>query len=149
MDFIPVERDNLVECVGLFVSVFNAPPWDENWDTTVAAQRLDDCYNTPGFYGLIAKIDHEAVGFAIGFIERWDKSRHFHLKEICIVTEKQRGGVGTMLLGALEKQLKSQGVKMLYLHTARDTLAQNFYDKNGFYASSKMIMMVKRLVSTD
>jgi len=30
MDFCPVERANLMECVGLFVNVFNNPPWDES-----------------------------------------------------------------------------------------------------------------------
>ena len=147
MKFYPVEPANLVECVGLFVSVFNNLPWDENWDAEAVEQRLDDCYRTPGFYGLIAKMNEETIGFALGFVERWDKSRLFHLKEICVATEKQRHGVGTALLSVLEQQLKSQGVEMLYLHTARDTSAQTFYAKNDFHVSSKMIMMSKRLDS--
>lgn len=147
MDFAPAERSNLMECVDLFVSVFNNPPWNESWDTEAVTQRLDDCTRTPGFYGLIAKTGDEVVGFALGFIERWDKGKHFYLKETCIATEKQRYGVGTALLKELEEQLKNQGVAKLYLETARDTPAQAFYEKNGFNVSPKMIMMSKRLNS--
>ena len=147
MNFNSIERDNLSECVGLFISVFNNLPWNESWDAEAASEQLDDCYGTPGFYGLIAKTDDEVVGFALGFIRRWDKSRHFHLKEMCIVSEKQRDGIGTALLHELEEQLKNQGVAKLTLDTARDTPAQAFYEKNGFGVSSKMIMMSKWLNS--
>jgi len=66
---------------------------------------------------------------------------------MCVATERQRHGVGTALLNALEEKLNNQGVEKLYLHTARDTSAQTFYQKNGFYVGSKMIMMVKWLNS--
>ena len=147
VNFTHVERANLTECAGLFVNVFNNPPWDENWDVEAAWQRLDDCIRTPGFYGLIASINDEVVAFALGFKERWDETRHFHLKEICVATERQRHGVGTALLKELEEQLKNQGIERLYLTTARDTMAQTFYEKNDFYVSSKMILMSKRLNS--
>ncbi len=147
MDFIPIKRDNLMECVGLFVSVFNNPPWDENWDTEAAFQQLDNYRRTPDFYGLIASVDDEVVGFALGFIKRWDRHKQFHLKEMCVATERQRDGVGTALLNKLEEQLKNQGVEQLYLDTVRDTPAQAFYAKNGFYVSPKIIMMSKWLTS--
>src|SRR5688500_9703538 len=101
MNFYPVTSDSLMECVGLFVSVFNNPPWNESWDAEAVAQRLDECYHTPGFYGLIATVDDKTIGFAIGYIESWDHSKHFFLKEMCVATEKQRHGVGTALLNAL------------------------------------------------
>ena len=145
MKFIPIERDNLSECVELFIGVFNAPPWSESWNLDSATQQMDDCFGTPGFYGLIARTDDETLGFAFGFVRRWDKTRHFHLKEMCVATGQQRLGVGTALMHELEAQLKNQGVAKLTLDTARETPAQAFYEKNGFGVSPKMIMMSKWL----
>lgn len=147
LNFSPIAPADLNECAALFASVFNGPPWNEDWDVEAARQRLEDCYRTPGYHGLLAKNGDEVVGFALGFIESWDKSKNFHLKEICVASALQRSGVGTALLGALEESLEKQNVKRLYLHTARDTSAHAFYEKQGFYASSKMITMVKRLES--
>ncbi len=145
MEFHPVERSNLTDCIALFAGVFNSPPWNENWEAEAVAQRFADCYHTPGFFGLAATIDGAVVGFAIGYVEQWDKSRHFYLKEMCVAAGQQRLGIGTKLMSALEKSLKYQNVEKLYLHTARDTHAQAFYEKQGFYVSSKMIMMAKWL----
>ena len=147
MNFTSIDRDNLSECVGLFVRVFNNAPWNESWSHEAATQQMDDCFRTPGFYGLIATIDEEALGFALGFVQRWDEIRHFHLKEMCVATERQRHGVGTALLHQLEDQLKSQGVQRLYLQTARETPAQSFYQNNGFGVSSRIITMTKWLNS--
>lgn len=147
MNFYRVERANLVECHAIFSNVFNNPPWNESWESEAVAQRLEDCYRTPNFYGLIAKNNGESLGFALGYIERWDKGKHFYLKEMCVASERQRCGIGTALMNALEEDLKNEGVEKLYLHTARDTLAQTFYKRRGFYVSSKMIMMAKWLNS--
>jgi ribosomal protein S18 acetylase RimI-like enzyme len=147
MEFSRVGRADLSECVALFVNVFNSSPWNENWEADAVAQRFAACYDTPGFYGLAATIDGQTVAFAIGYIEQWDSSKHFYLKEMCVASEQQRSGIGTALIGALEEKLQEQSVEKLYLHTAHDTPAQAFYEKQGFHVSPKMIMMAKWLKS--
>ncbi len=145
MDIYRIERANLTECVALLINVFNNPPWNESWEAEAVAQRIEDCYHTPGFYGLTVRIGDEVVGFAVGYTERWDTGKHFYLKEMCVASEHQRRGIGTALMNVLEGKLKHEGVEKLYLHTARDTSAQAFYEKRGFYVSSRMIMMAKSL----
>lgn len=145
MNFEPIDSTNLADCVDVFLSAFNAPPWNENWDKDAATRRLQECHDTPGFSGLLARIGGQPVAFALGTIEAWDKTNHFYLKEMCVASEQQRSGIGAALVEALEHSLKSAGVHKIYLYTARDSNAQNFYQKQGFYVSSKMIMMTKRL----
>ena len=60
---------------------------------------------------------------------------------MCVKTDIQRQGIGAKLIEYLERDLKQRDVGKIYLLTARDTLAETFYKKAGFYASSKMIMM--------
>ena len=145
MKFTRIERDDLAECERVFLRVFNNAPWNESWQAESVARRLDDIYQTPGFYGLLCQIEGETVGFALGTIEQWDANKHFYLKEMCVVSAQQRRGVGAALLNALEENLINEGVERLYLHTARDTPAQAFYQKQGFFVSARIIMMSKRL----
>ena len=145
MEFYPINSGNLSLCVELFRDVFNQPPWNENWTPEAVLQRLEECLRTPGFYGLLAQQDDRPVGLALGYCEQWDGHRHFYLKEMCVAPNQQRSGVGTRLMEALEEQLKACGVEKLYLYTARESGAQHFYEKQGFYTSPRMIMMAKWL----
>ncbi len=141
----PLEEADLPGCAALFVKVFSAPPWNENWDASTALRRFDDCWRTPGFFGLLTKSEDGIVAFALGQVEQWDTSRHFLLREICVALEMQRRGVGRQLMQALEDHLREAGVARIVLHTAREGDAQAFYDRCGFHTSARMVMMSKRL----
>ena len=141
----PLEEVDLPACAALFVKVFAAPPWNESWSVEAATRRFDDCFRTPGFFGLLAKSEERIVGFALGCVEQWHTSNHFHLREICVAPALQRRGVGSELMGALEDNLREAGVGRIILHTARDSDAQAFYDRCGFGTSARMVMMSKWL----
>ncbi len=84
----------------------------------------------------------------MGYIEQWDKQKVFYLKEMCVKSQHQGGGIGTAILETLEDDLLQMDVNKVYLLTARDSAAEAFYNKQGFYASRKMIMMGKYLKSS-
>lgn len=132
-------------CAALFVEVFGAPPWNESWDASTATRRFNDCWRTPGFFGLLAQSEEQIVGFALGCVEQWNTNRHFHLREMCVAPQRQRRGVGRQLMQALEDHLREAGVGKITLHTARDSDAQTFYDRCGFHTSARLVMMSKRL----
>jgi aminoglycoside 6'-N-acetyltransferase I len=143
MQLLSIEHQHLRACATLFISVFNSPPWNEKWSQDVALKRLEDCFNTPGAYGVVAIVEDEVCGFAIGVVEQYDQNENFYLKEICVDLTKQRSGVGTKIMDKLYHNLVSKGVSMIYLLTIRDSPAAVFYEKCGFLNSSKMIMMSK------
>lgn len=143
MVFRSLSHKDLARCADLFTNVFNNAPWNETWSIESATQRLEDCFNTPQFYGLVAIENDALIGFAFGHLEVWGKSRYFNLREMCVAQNRQRQGVGTELMNALIDELKNQSVEKLYLHTARDTDARAFYEKHGFRVSEKMVMMSK------
>jgi aminoglycoside 6'-N-acetyltransferase I len=143
MKLLSIEHQHLRACATLFISVFNSPPWNEKWSQDVALKRLEDCFNTPGAYGVVAIVEDEVSGFAIGVVEQYDQNENFYLKEICVDSTKQRSGIGTKMMDALHHDLVRKGVGMVYLLTIRDSPAAAFYEKCGFLNSSKMIMMSK------
>lgn len=64
---------------------------------------------------------------------------------MCVKGQHQGRGIGTVILEELEDHLIQMDVSKVYLLTARDSSAEAFYNKRGFYASPKMIMMGKYL----
>jgi aminoglycoside 6'-N-acetyltransferase I len=143
MKFEPVEASHLKGCSDLFVTVFNDSPWNESWSFEAASKRLGDCYATPGFYGIAAVEENQVVGFALGHAEVWHTGQHFYLREMCVRQSQQRSGIGTKIIDTLYRNLSDQGISMIYLLTMRDGAAADFYQKCGFFYSSKMIMMLR------
>lgn len=132
------------DCASFFVEVFNAPPWKEEWTPDSALQRLAECARTPNFLGLIAEDGAEIVGMAFGYSQRYQEEMHYFLLEFCVANDRQREGIGGNLLKELHRRLQTSGVSRIYTLTGRETPAQAFYEKGGFYVSPKMVMMAKR-----
>jgi ribosomal protein S18 acetylase RimI-like enzyme len=145
MKLYPIEQAHLESCANLYVAVFNAEPWNEQWETQAVLTRLAEIYHTPGFYGLAAADETGLIGLALGYVEQWQQQRHFYLKEMCIKPQLQHRGVGAALMATLQQDLAARGVDKIYLLTARDGPAEAFYRKCGFYASPKMVIMAKNL----
>lgn len=139
--FLSIQPEDLPACTDVYVATFNSPPWNETWTAATAASRLGAILGTPGFIGLKAVSEAGIIGFAMGYAETFDKGTDFYLKEMCVLPGSQRQGVGTDLLKKLTESLTSDGIRKIYLLTARDSAAATFYAKNGFYTSDRMVMM--------
>lgn len=140
-----IHLTDIDQCAKLFVTVFSNPPWNETWSFETANKRLSDCANSPNFFGALIEDSDALQGFAFGNIQYYGPERHYYLLELCIRTDRQREGIGTMLMASLKERMQRDGVARIYTLTARDTPAHSFYEKLGYYTSSKMAMMVQRL----
>lgn len=145
MNIREIIQYDLNSCAELFVEIFSNPPWNETWQMDAVMRRLSDCLHTPNFVGLLAETSGRIDGFAFGNIQYYGEEKHYYLLELCIRTDVQRSGVGTQIMEALKARMKREGVARIYTLTARDTPAQTFYEKLGYYTSAKMVMMVQRL----
>ncbi|NEQ47219.1 MAG: GNAT family N-acetyltransferase [Leptolyngbya sp. SIOISBB] len=105
MKFEPIDSSHLKGCSNLFVEVFNGSPWHESWSFETASKRLEDCYATPGFYGIVAIEEDKVSGFALGFAEVSYEGQHFYLKEMCVCPNRQRSGIGTKIIETLYSSL--------------------------------------------
>jgi ribosomal protein S18 acetylase RimI-like enzyme len=110
-----------------------------------ARTYLQDLWNTPRAAGVVAESKGNVVGFVLGHTEQHDRGLHFYLSEMCVLSGLQGQGVGKKLIEALEADLRAQGVRKLYLLTARDGAAEAFYHACGFYTSEKMVMLGRYL----
>ncbi len=145
---VPFTVGHLDAAADLYVAVFNAAPWHDRWTATTARPRLADTLATPGALGF-ALLEGDLLGFVLGFAEPWFDGAHFYLKEMCVQSDRQRTGLGTCLLLHLEQALREQRIERAYLLTAHEGPAQAFYAKHGYYTSSKMRVMARRLDPSD
>jgi ribosomal protein S18 acetylase RimI-like enzyme len=140
----PFRDEDVDTCVNIFVDTFSRPPWNEHWDRDVVHSRLKQILDTPLSFGLIIE-GTSPIGFALGFSEPWHQGNHFYLKEMCIHSDFQRQGLGTLLMHDLITSLREHDTQKIYLLTSRGDLSESFYSKLGFYTSPKMIMMAQYL----
>lgn len=106
----------LTTAAALYVAVFNAAPWNDSWTEAYARVRLGEITDTPGYVGVALHQDDGLCGFAMGHSEQWFSGRHFLLQEMCVRPDRQRRGLGSALITALEARLS--GTESLYLLTA-------------------------------
>lgn len=136
---------HLASCTCLYVDVFNGEPWNDRWTLQTAGQRLQRIWDTPGSFGLIA-CREEPVAFAAGYCEPWQERTVYFLKEMCVRADLQGQGIGSRLLGQLERELAQRhNVSSIYLLTMRGDQAETFYARCGYQSSERMVLMSHRL----
>lgn len=117
----------------LFKSVFTSPPWNEDWsDDSQLENYLKDLMEvrTPLILGLVE--DDVLLGVSIGNIRHWCRGTEYFIEELCIRTDMQGKGYGTMFMALIEKYLKEHGYSQIYLQTERTVPAYMFYKSLGF-----------------
>ncbi len=107
---------------------------------------------------LVALMNRRPAGFVMisQFPQEANPQQVSELLAIAVGPEKQRMGIGEMLLKEVEKRAAQMGISELFLHTAEENLAaQNLFAKNeyvlrgineGFYpAGQNALIMSKKI----
>jgi GNAT superfamily N-acetyltransferase len=136
-----ITETDLPQLATLFARAFNAPPWNEHWTADTAEHRLSDIFHTPRFRGIVGFAGENIRAFAAGHIECVENGQEFLLQEMYVDPEQQRTGLGGKILSMLVQDLRSEGVRNLYLLTDADGPAEAFYRKHGLARSRRVIVM--------
>jgi len=89
--------------------------------------------DSPNAVSLVAKANHEIVGFIVGVIENYGKVTVGHVYTIDVVPKHRRVGVGLRLLDELEHIFFERSVKTSYLEVRIDNkAARELYRKKGY-----------------
>ena len=130
----------------LFVSVFSAEPWNDDWSN----ENQLDLYihdligqNNSLTYGLYEGT--ELIGISMGHIKHWYTGTEYYIDELCISTSKQGKGVGTLFVSEIEKACKELGLTHIFLLTEKNVPAFTFYKKQQFYELKNSVAFAKEL----
>jgi len=103
--------------------------------TTEAFTREHIAYllESPNAVSLVARANHEIVGFIVGMIEDYGRVTVGHVYTIDVAPKHRRAGVGLKLLDELERVFLERGVKTSYLEVRIDNkAARELYRKKGY-----------------
>lgn len=131
--------------IDLFVTVFNAPPWNDAWTKEAAQEYVSRIIHDSYFSGICCIENDEVAGFLFGVYEYWYTGETFHIKELCVSPNVRNKGYGSEMLRALEDELRSKKARSIFLLTERNSDAEKFYMKNGYYKNEKLGAMGKKL----
>ena len=130
----------------LFVSVFTAEPWNDDWSN----ENQLDLYihdligqNNSLTFGLYEGA--ELIGLSMGHIKHWYTGTEYYIDELCISTSKQGKGVGTLFVSEIEKACKELGLTHIFLLTESNVPAFTFYKKQRFYELKNSVAFAKEL----
>lgn len=140
-----IEERDLKEISEVYVEVFNTEPWNDNWTSQTAYNRLKDIFESPKFVGLKYSLDGQVKGAVLGNCEQWYEGMHFNVREMFVSSDLQGKGIGTQLLDQIEIEVKKKDVRTLILFTEKDCETDNFYRKNGFGELDFMSMLEKSI----
>lgn len=129
----------------LFISVFTAEPWNDDWsDQEQLTRYLTDLTGQANSlsYGLFE--GDTLIGIALGHIKHWFTGTEYCIEELCIRTDRQGGGIGTHFLHEIEEAVKQLGVEQIFLQTSEDVPAYHFYQKNGFIPLQGHISLTRK-----
>ena len=87
-----MELSHIAEYAELFVSVFNAEPWNDSWTKETAQIRIEDMMETNTFIGKALYADNDLKGLIWGQKKQHYNGMHFHIEEFCVKTPEQNKG---------------------------------------------------------
>ena len=132
-------------CRDLFIEVFNAPPWNNQWTEATAAVRLRDFIDQKRFLGFTLWEGEVLLGAAICRVTSYYTGDQIYVEELFVRPDCQRGGHGTALMRALEVYAREHGIVGITLLTGREYPSFGFFRKCGYERLDYLAFMFKRV----
>ncbi|MBA4233862.1 MAG: hypothetical protein C0465_25150 [Ralstonia sp.] len=142
---LPSEAD---EAADLFIEVFSADPWREDWRKIDAERRIGELMAIPSMIALAAWRESRLLGFAIGIAEQQSEGKCLIIREFCVSSSERRKGIGLTLLAAIEGRCREEKIELVGLSTQQSSPGFSFYRKQGFSRVDEEVYMIKKIENT-
>jgi aminoglycoside 6'-N-acetyltransferase I len=142
--YVQIDRNSILTFADLYLSVFNAAPWNDGWSLEAVRERFHSFSRYPSFFGLGHVANSLPNALAFGWSERWVNGWHYHLKEMCVAPHAQRRGLGGRLIAELEQRLLRRGIGRVFLETGHSAPARTFYERHG-YKQLSLVSLAKAI----
>jgi len=146
MNYVELTEQHYPVIAKHYVETYNAPPWNDRWTEELAEEKLREMMDCSGAFGLICYDDSGSFsGVILGNIEIYFDCKQFFIKDFFVPLSCQNQGIGSLLMGELEKRLREMGIHKTYLFTAKGERTEGYYQRRGFVRWDDMILMGKKL----
>lgn len=132
-------------CADILCNVYNNELWQCRWKREIAIEYLTDIFRMQKFVGYVIEDANEILGGVFAHEKVWWNNSEVVVEEIFIKPDKQRQGLGAMLLARVEEYIKEKGLAGITLLTNKYAPAPKFYKKNGFVECEHILFMCKEV----
>ena len=113
-----------------YIDYYNAQ--GDAWTPELVRRRIWQVLGSPDSLCMLALEGEEVVGFAMGRFEQFYDLMAYNLVEILIAGPCQNRGIGTELMGELERRVKAAGGSLIQLMAVNDEAHDRFYGRLGY-----------------
>lgn len=124
-------KSDLTEISELMMSVYNGPPWNDNWTKETAYLSLKTIIEFKTFYGNVVVEDGKIIATIMGYTRIYSEEKTYYIEELFVSNKFRREGVATSLYQYTINDLNKKLVTGAFFTTLKDTPAYNFYIKQG------------------
>lgn len=129
----------------MIIRIFSGDPWNDLWtEEQLHLYVLELIGNRNslsfGFYE-----EGELIGISLGRVKHWYEGTEYWIDEFGILPEKQKNGLGSEFLTAIEHCLAANKIEGIVLLTEKTIPAYYFYHKNGFSEKEEQVFLAKQI----
>ena len=143
MNYRVMEAADIDLVTPLYIDYYNSQ--GDGWTPETVRRRIWQVLGSPDSYCLLAMEGETVVGFAMGRFEQFYDLAAYNLVEILIAGEHQGRGLGTALMGELERRVKELGAAMVQLMAVNDDAHERFYGRLGYKDASNLTLKARFL----
>lgn len=131
MEIRKILKSDIEELSNLMMSVYNEPPWNDNWTKKAAYKSLNTILEFPTFYGNLIKDNNKIIGAIMGYTRMYSRETTYYIIEFFVSSKYRRKGFATSLYKFSIDDLKNKGISGAFFTTLKNTEAYKFYIKQG------------------
>lgn len=138
-----IEINDIEICVAIYQEVFAEEPWFEKFEEEKVKQYFVHCYEKSLYGAYVAKSEDCLCGFVTYFIKPSAAGNVLYIDEICVKKEWRKRGIGSNLIGAVERFANNNSIISLLIHTDKESIAYNLYKKMGYISDNSVVALYK------
>lgn len=131
----------------LMLDIFSGEPWNDVWTDAQLHRYVSELTGAENSLSFGLYQEGVPVGLALGRVESWCTGTEYWVDEFGVLPGRQRRGLGSAFLRAIEAELLTQGISQLVLLTGRTVPAYRFYQNNGFEEQTETVLFVKSIAA--
>lgn len=140
MKIITPKEDDVKVCAKVYISAYNAEPWNEVFDILEVERYISNYLNSDTKCCFVLVEDEEIKGVALGLIIPSISGPYLRLEDFCIDASEHRKGYGSIFMELLIKEAAKYGCDSVLLGTQKDYPSHKFYTKNGFQEVESLLL---------
>ncbi len=143
MNIRKATKKDLRDISNIFRKESSKKPYSQKWTQKTALEKIKEFFKKDEIY--LIMIEKEIVGFIILKISVGENGKSACIDEFWLKSDYQGRGIGTTLIGFIEKTYKNKGIKSIGLISDKRSNAFSFYKKLKYKTHNQYVLMDKKL----